>query len=171
VESLAHHSVICAARTLVALAGGLLLAGCGGNTRHLAAVVRSEHPAATASAPASRFNDADVMFAQQMIPHHQQAIQMAQTAVTHAQNPKVKALAARIQVEQTSEIKTMTGWLHDWGQPLPTGMPVMTSPMPGMMGSPAPGTSGPSIPGMMGQGEMSQLMAARGVDSTGCSFT
>jgi len=104
------------------------------------------------------------MFAQQMIPHHQQAIQMARMAVTHAQNPKVKALAARIQVEQTSEIKTMIGWLHDWGQPLPTGMPVMTSPMPGMMGSPAPGTSGASIPGMMSQGEMSQLMAARGVD-------
>lgn len=148
---------------LVTLAGALLLVGCSGNG-HLAAVVRSEHPAATASAPASRFNDADVMFTQQMILHHQQAIQMARMAVTRAQNPKVKALAAKIQIEQVSEIKTMTGWLRDWGQPVPTGMPAMMSPMPGMMGSPAPGTSGPPIPGMMTPGDMSQLMAAHGED-------
>lgn len=131
----------------VALAGALLLMGCGGNSQRLTAAVSSKHPSATASGPASTFNDADVMFAQQMIPHHQQAIRMAQMAASHAQSPKVKALAARIQAEQDLEIRTMTGWLHAWGKPVPTGMPGMMSPMPGMMGSPAPGTSGPQCRG------------------------
>ncbi|HKA48976.1 MAG TPA: DUF305 domain-containing protein [Candidatus Dormibacteraeota bacterium] len=94
------------------------------------------------------------MFAQQMIPHHQQAIQMAQMAPSHAQSPKVKQLAARIGAAQAQEIKTMTSWLHAWGKPVPSGMPGMMSPMPGMMGSPSPG--------IVSQQEMSQLMAAHG---------
>ncbi len=102
------------------------------------------------------------MFAQQMIPHHQQAIVMAQMAASHAQNPKVKQLAAQIEAAQAPEIKTMTGWLHSWGEPVPTGMPGMMSPMPRMMGSPSPGMSGASMPGMMSQQEMAQLMAAHG---------
>ena len=58
----------------------------------------------------------------------------------------------------------MTGWLHAWGKPVPTAMPGMMSPMPGMMGSPGPRASGPSMPGMMSQREMSELMATHGVD-------
>jgi len=100
----------------------------------------------TAGSQTSSFNEADVMFAQQMIPHHQQAIQMAQMAPSHAQSPKVKQLAAKIRAAQAQEIKTMTSWLHAWGKPVPTGMPAMMAPMPGMM-SPQ---------------EMSQLMAAHG---------
>jgi uncharacterized protein (DUF305 family) len=160
-QSLAMRTHQPAFAVVAALAGALLLVGWGGNGQRPAAAV-SSHPSATASSPASGFNDADVMFAQQMIPHHQQAIEMAQMAASHAQNPKVKALAAKIDAAQAPEIKTMTGWLHAWGQPVPTGMPGMMSPMPGMMGSPTPEMSGPSMPGMMSQQEMSQLMAAHG---------
>lgn len=35
-------------------------------------------------------NDADVTFAQQMIPHHQQAIEMSELAETRAASPEVK---------------------------------------------------------------------------------
>jgi len=139
----------------------LVLVGCAGNGQRPTAAVSSGHPSATASSPASSFNDADVMFAQQMIPHHQQAIEMAQMAPSHAQNPKVKHLAAEIVVAQAPEIKTMTGWLHAWGKPVPTGMPEMMSPVPGMMGSPSPGMMSP-VPGMMSPQDMSQLMAAHG---------
>src|SRR5215470_2567817 len=79
----------------VTLAGALLLMGCGANSQRLAAAVISPHPPATESSATSTFNDADVAFAQQMVPHHQQAIQMAHLAASHAQNPKVKALAAK----------------------------------------------------------------------------
>lgn len=151
----------------VALTGALLLTGCGANSQRLAAAVISQHPSATSSSHTSRFNDADVMFAQQMIPHQQQAIQMVQLAASHAQSSKVKALAAKISGEQASEIKTMTGWLHAWGKPVPTAMPRMMSSAPGVMGSPAPATSGPSIPGMVSEAEMSQLMSARGANFDG----
>jgi uncharacterized protein (DUF305 family) len=147
---------------VAALVGAVVLVGFGGNGQRPAAAVSSSHPSATASSPASSFNDADVMFAQQMIPHHQQGIQMAQMAASHTQNPKIKELAAKIEAAQAPEIKTMTGWLHAWGKPVPSGVPGMMSPMPGMMGSPIPGMSGPSMPGMMSQQEMSQLMAAHG---------
>jgi uncharacterized protein (DUF305 family) len=143
----------------VALAGALLLMGCGANSQRLAAAVTSPQ-----SSAASTFNDADVTFAQQMIPHHQQAIQMAHLAASHAQNPKVKALAAKIAAQQASEIRTMTGWLQAWGKSVPTAMPRTMSPMPGMMGSPAPGPSGTPMPGMLSEGEMSQLMSAHGAD-------
>lgn len=156
------HSLKPAFTVVAAMAGALVLVGCGGSGERPAAAVSNSHASATTSSPASSFNDADVMFAQQMIPHHQQAIQMAQMAPSHAQNPKVKVLAAEIEALQASEIKTMTGWLHAWGKPVPTAMPGMMSPMPGMVGSPSPGMSGASMPGMISQQEMSQLMAAHG---------
>ena len=147
---------------VAALAGALVLLGCGGNGERPVATVSTSHPSATASSPARSFNDADVMFAQQMIPHHQQAIEMAQMAPSHTQNPKVRALAAKIEAAQAPEIKTMTGWLQAWGKPVPSAMPGMMSPMPGMMGSPAPGMSGAPVPGMMTQQEMAHLNAAHG---------
>ncbi|MEU0313908.1 DUF305 domain-containing protein [Nocardioides sp. NPDC006273] len=64
-------------------------------------------------------NDADVMFAQQMIPHHQQAIEMAELAETRAESQEVKDLAADIEAAQGPEIETMTGWLESWGEDVP----------------------------------------------------
>ena len=58
---------------------------------------------------------ADVMFAQMMIPHHQQAVEMSELAETHASSPEVKALAARIKTEQGPEIAKMKKWLQSAG--------------------------------------------------------
>jgi len=139
---------------VAAMAAALVLVGCGDNGPPAEAAASAGPPSVTAPSQTSSFNEADVMFAQQMIPHHLQAIQMAQMAPSHAQSPKVKQLAARIGAAQAQEIKTMTSWLHAWGKPVPSGMPGMMSPMPGMMGSPSPG--------IVSQQEMSQLMAAHG---------
>jgi uncharacterized protein (DUF305 family) len=59
----------------------------------------------------------DVTFAQDMIVHHEGALQMAQLADGRAQDPRVLDLAGRIEAAQDPEIQTMTGWLEDWGQP------------------------------------------------------
>jgi len=91
------------------------------------------------------FKDADVMFAQGMIPHHQQAVEMASLAETRATDPEVKQLAAQIKAAQDPEIKTMTGWLQSWGKP--TAMP-----------------GGHTMPGMMAGEEMTKLKAASGKD-------
>lgn len=80
----------------------------------------SGRPMGTPSAPATAGHNAeDVMFAQMMIPHHQQAITMARQATAKASSPQVKQLAARIENAQQPEIAMMTGWLRSWGAPMP----------------------------------------------------
>jgi len=77
----------------------------------------------TTSADASdaSFNDADVTFAQSMIPHHEQAVEMATLAADRADSDEVKDLASRIEAAQDPEIETMTGWLEDWDEPVEGG--------------------------------------------------
>lgn len=62
------------------------------------------------------FNDTDVSFAQDMIPHHEQAVEMADLALDKADADEVKALAEEIKGAQDPEIQTMKGFLEDWGQ-------------------------------------------------------
>ncbi|MBB5157502.1 DUF305 domain-containing protein [Saccharopolyspora phatthalungensis] len=130
---------------LVASAAALVLAGCGtGQPGTGGAPTTPQPPPAT-----QVFNDADVTFAQQMIPHHQQAIQMSQMVQARSQNPQVKELAGRIEAAQQPEIQTMTGWLQSWGKPVPTMGPGMMQHQPGMPSmedmSRMMGTSGPDF--------------------------
>jgi uncharacterized protein (DUF305 family) len=69
----------------------------------------------------SQFSGADIMFAQMMIPHHQQAVDMGTLAETRAESPEVKALAAQIKSEQSPEITQMKGWLKEADAPLEMG--------------------------------------------------
>ncbi len=70
---------------------------------------------------AAGFSSDDIMFAQMMIPHHEQAIEMSTLAETRAQSPEVLALAAKIKAAQTPEIETMKGWLTKAGASLDMG--------------------------------------------------
>ena len=54
-------------------------------------------------------------FAQGMLPHHQQAVEMAQLATDRAADPRVQDLATRIEAAQAPEIETLSGWLEAWG--------------------------------------------------------
>ncbi|WP_344254345.1 DUF305 domain-containing protein [Terrabacter carboxydivorans] len=79
-------------------------------------------------------NQADVTFASSMVPHHQQAIAMADLALAQATDPRVKQLAAQIKDAQDPEIRTMTGWLTSWGSaPMPSGHDMGGMEMDGMM--------------------------------------
>lgn len=69
----------------------------------------------------SQFSGTDIMFAQMMIPHHQQAVDMGTLAETRAQSPEVKALAAKIKAEQAPEIAQMKGWLKAANAPTEMG--------------------------------------------------
>jgi uncharacterized protein (DUF305 family) len=125
-----------------------LAAGCGDDGGSMPGMDHGGNPAATtaAAAPGASFNDADVAFAQNMIPHHQQAVQMADLAAGKAGNADLKQLAAQIKAAQDPEIKTMTGWLTAWGKPA----------------MPAGGHGGMSMPGMMSDADMNKLTAATG---------
>lgn len=74
----------------------------------------------TIAGEASDFNDADIMFAQMMIPHHEQAIEMADIALDPAvgANDAIKDLAARIKAAQDPEIAAMKGYLEAWSEPV-----------------------------------------------------
>ena len=68
----------------------------------------------------SLFNDADVMFAQMMIPHHEQAIVLAEIAEnpTSGASPEVTSLAAQIKSAQGPEVELMKSFLTQWDEPV-----------------------------------------------------
>ncbi|MEV0300951.1 DUF305 domain-containing protein [Streptomyces prasinus] len=101
-------------------AAALVLAACGGDDGSSAAG-HGGHSTATASASTSQgqHNAADVAFAKGMIPHHRQAVEMADLAPERAQSAEVKKLAADIKKAQDPEIKTLSGWLTSWGEEVP----------------------------------------------------
>lgn len=74
-------------------------------------------PAAAEEGTSTEFNDADVMFAQMMIPHHEQAVSMSDMILKKdGIDPEVTELAEQIKAAQQPEIDTMTQWLTDWGR-------------------------------------------------------
>jgi hypothetical protein len=68
-----------------------------------------------------KFSGADIMFAQMMIPHHRQAVEMGTLAETRASSPAVATLAAQIKEEQAPEITQMKTWLKEANAPLEMG--------------------------------------------------
>jgi len=87
----------------VLAAATLALAGCGSNDT-------------TSGGSTKDFNDADVAFATEMIPHHQQALVMVVMTEGRSLDPEFEKLTEEIKKAQTPEIETMSGWLEDWGQ-------------------------------------------------------
>ncbi|MFT4085987.1 MAG: DUF305 domain-containing protein [Gordonia sp. (in: high G+C Gram-positive bacteria)] len=85
--------------------------------------------AASSAAPASgattavsaEKNSADVMFAQMMIPHHEQAVEMAALVPSRTQNAWLRALASKISSAQQPEIDQLTAALKSWNEPLSMG--------------------------------------------------
>ncbi|WP_406630642.1 DUF305 domain-containing protein [Amycolatopsis sp. WGS_07] len=108
-------------------------------------------PAPAPSAQAGH-NAADATFAQQMIPHHQQALEMAKMVPSRSSNPKVVDLAGRIDRAQDPEIRQMQGWLSAWG------VAAASHSMPG--GHEMSGDH--NMTGMMSDADMKSLDAAKG---------
>lgn len=134
-----------------------LAAGCGsGDTGANAQSTASGTSTSAESAGQAEHNDQDVAFAQGMLPHHQQAVDMAKMAAEKATNAKVKDLASRIEGAQDPEIQQLTDMLDQWDASMP-GMSTMSE-MPGMDHGNMSGD------GMMTDEEMQQLETATGAD-------
>ncbi|WP_371404180.1 DUF305 domain-containing protein [Kribbella sp. NBC_00662] len=128
-----YRTTAASAALLVAVFG---VTGCGADSP-------SSSPSTSAAAA---FDDADATFASQMIPHHQQAVEMADLALRKATTAEVKNLATAIKAAQDPEIKQLSGWLTAWGRPVPT-----------------PGEhNGHGMAGMMGADELAELSRASG---------
>ncbi|WP_439659136.1 DUF305 domain-containing protein [Lentzea sp. HUAS TT2] len=105
-----------------AVVGMLILSACGG--------------------PAN--NAADVAFAQGMVPHHEQALDMAKLVPSRSSDDKVRALAQRVEKAQAPEITQLNGWLEEWGAKQDHG--------------------GHDMTGMMSDGDMARLDKATGAE-------
>ncbi|MGH3451183.1 MAG: DUF305 domain-containing protein [Haloechinothrix sp.] len=129
------------------------LAGCGGGEEDMGNMPgMSGNPSAPPAAQQGDVNQADVMFARQMIPHHQQAVEMAKLVPSRTSNSDVVKLAEEIEHAQDPEIQTMTGWLEQWGAPAPTT---------GMDGGMDHGGMDGEMPGMMSPEDMEKLEQAK----------
>ena len=62
----------------------------------------------------------DARFMRDMIPHHQQAVVMAELVEERTNNEEVKEIAGRILTAQADEIVFMTGWLTERGEEVPS---------------------------------------------------
>ena len=169
----------------LALTATLSLAGCGGDTDagsmdHSSAAPSSATAAPSATAPSSAApssaarssaapsvaktpasgpqNDADVQFAQGMIPHHQQAVEMSDLTLAKADaDARVLTLAQQIKAAQGPEITQMMGWLEGWG----------FTKMPGDDDEDHSGHAGmEGMDGMMTEKDMQELEEATGADAS-----
>ncbi|TFD44688.1 DUF305 domain-containing protein [Cryobacterium sp. TMT1-2-1] len=96
-----------------ALAAALTLSACTGGT----AGTNGGGSSDTSNTPsASAANAADVTFAQMMIPHHEQAVEMSEDVLAKdGVDQRVVDLATQIKAAQDPEIKQMKSWLTAWG--------------------------------------------------------
>ena len=116
----------------LAVAASLSLSACGGNGDRSGAPAAPAAPSTSADSPTTSSpsttspsttslpngaaNDADVLFAQMMIPHQKQAIEMSELILAkHAIDPRVSELANTIKKERTAENNQMSDRLTLWG--------------------------------------------------------
>lgn len=135
------------AAVLAAAATAIALSSCGTATKQDR--VTAESPAASAVSAAGHNTD-DVMFAQLMIPHHQQAVQLAGLVPDRSANPALLQLAARIAGQQQPEINAMKAMLAQWE--------VDSSEMPHQ------GAHGMTMAGMVDEATMVRLEALKGAE-------
>jgi uncharacterized protein (DUF305 family) len=162
------RTILLGAGAVVAL---VISAGCSSSTESSSSEHSSGHttPASATAAPtatqnAGAHNDADVTFAQHMIPHHQQAIEMSDMLLAkQGIDPKVTELAKQIKAAQGPEIQQMQGWLNQWGNPQ---MPMPSGSMPGHGDMPMPSGNMPGMAGMMSEQDMTALQNAQGVEAS-----
>lgn len=130
-------------RIFIGIVAALALASCGGSSK--------SEPSDTTAVVSAEFNDADVMFAQMMIPHHEQAVEMSDIALdpTVLAGDAVKKLATQIKGAQDPEIQQMTQYLTDWKQSLTTDSSM---------------DHGDMMSGMMSAEDLAQLSTLRGVE-------
>ena len=128
-----------------ALAALVTMTACSNKSATSGTSSAGSSAASTPTPATSAHNQADVTFAQNMIPHHEQhCIQMSDIILgKQGIDPRVVQLANQIKAEQGPEIQQMRSWLSQWNQPTIS-----------------------MAPGMMSDQDMTALKNAQGVDAS-----
>ena len=136
-----------------ALAAMIALSGCstgtGADGGSMPGMDHGSSAMSTAQRPSidGEHNAADTMFAQMMLPHHSQAVEMSDIMLAKpGMDAKIIALSKDIKAAQAPEITTMTNFLNSWGEP--TTM-----------------TGDHAMAGMMTSADLDKLKAAEGTDA------
>ena len=109
-----NRAAATAAITLTAL---LALAGCTGTAGN--GGMDNMPGMGSSASPAADVNNADMQFTMMMIPHHEQAVEMADMILAKdGIDERVITLAEQIKAAQGPEIELMESWLDDWGTPM-----------------------------------------------------
>jgi uncharacterized protein (DUF305 family) len=109
-----NRAAATAAITLTAL---LALAGCTGTAGN--GGMDNMPGMGSSASPAADVNNADMQFTMMMIPHHEQAVEMADMILAKdGIDERVITLAEQIKAAQGPEIELMESWLDDWGAPM-----------------------------------------------------
>jgi uncharacterized protein (DUF305 family) len=137
------------AAVVAAVAAALFLSSCtspasDGNTDRQ----RTDEPVITGE-PAG-FNADDVAFATNMIPHHQQAVEMSALVPDRSTNPELIELAKKISAAQQPEIEIMKVFLVQWKENPDTGS--------------AHGGHGGTMAGMVDEATMTRLESLNGAE-------
>ena len=167
------------ARPAPALAAGLVaaglvvgLAGCSDGEERVTenAVIQPGRPGEEATTlppgttlPPSEdpYTEADVEFLVRMVPHHEQALEMAELAPDRASDERVLGLASRIADVQQAEIDVYTRWLADHGLG-PDGRPDERAGGDHDDDGDHGGHDTSGMPGMATSDQLAELAAARG---------
>ena len=141
----------------LAIASALTLSGCvpsptdpnSAPTATSASSTENGAPGASAPAAPTKHNEADTMFAQMMLPHHEQAITMSDMMLAKGTSidGAIQELATDIKAAQGPEIEKMNSWLSLWNEPVSAGM------------------MGHSMEGMLNEEELAALDAAQGTEA------
>jgi uncharacterized protein (DUF305 family) len=124
---------------LVALIMAVALAGCSNDSN-----MGMDHEGHSSMATGD-LTGADIMFLQMMIPHHQQAIDISDLALTKSSDSELLALAKDIRDGQGAEIVTMKAWLDKAGADLDPGH-----------------STGHDMGGMLDDSQLAELKSATG---------
>ena len=111
-----NRAAATAAITLTAL---LALAGCASTTSSGGMDNMPGMGSSASASPAADVNNADMQFTMMMIPHHEQAVEMADMILAKdGIDERVLTLAEQIKAAQGPEIELMESWLDEWGTPM-----------------------------------------------------
>jgi uncharacterized protein (DUF305 family) len=107
----------------IAMMLAAVLTSCGSSATNPPTAPTQPAAAGTTGRPAAH-DAADVAFARNMIPHHQQAVVLAAMVPAHTANASLRAMATQIGADQQAEIRTLDGLLTAWNEPVvdPGGM-------------------------------------------------
>ncbi len=111
-----NRAAATAAITLTAL---LALAGCASTTSSGGMDNMPGMGSSASASPSANVNNADMQFTMMMIPHHEQAVEMADMILAKdGIDERVLTLAEQIKAAQGPEIELMESWLDEWGTPM-----------------------------------------------------